>query len=107
MNETLKNRIKKETVLSNGLSISETEKRHDARIEQVYLDYWRKGVSPKYQDNRCTAPNEFIAANSDGSEDLVIFDPESRGYTLVGRVAEKGKGKYAHLTASLSVSNGQ
>lgn len=106
MNEKLKNRVKEKTILSNGLSISETEKRHDARIEQVYLDYWKKGVSPKYQDERCNEATLFVAANRDGSEDLVRFEPESRTYTHVKRLAEAGKGKYAYLTSLLPAFNG-
>lgn len=84
-------------ILSNGNTVSLTEERHNERIEQVYKDYWEKGVSPKYQDERCKAPDEFIAANKDGSEDLVKFNAGDRTYSVLRRVSEIGKGKFAYL----------
>lgn len=92
------NKIKAmDVILSNGNTVRLTEKRHNERIEQVYKSYWDKGISPKYQDERCKAPNEFIAANKDGSEDLVKFNAEDRTYSVISRVSEIGKGKFAYL----------
>lgn len=75
-------------ILPNGYTIGETELLHNERIKAVYAEYWSKGIVPKYQDERCTEPTQFIAVNQDGSEDLVRFDPESRTYTHVKRLSD-------------------
>lgn len=74
---------KKTFCLPNGRTVMETERLHNERIKAVYAEYWNKGISPKYQDGRCTKENEFIAVNPDGSEDLVSFNSESRTYTII------------------------
>lgn len=84
--------IDKNTFIPNGRTIAETERLHNERIKAVYAEYWSKGISPKYQDERCTETTQFIAANQDGSEDLVRFEPENRTYTTIHRVTEAGKG---------------
>ena len=81
-------------ILPNGRTIGDTERLHNERIKTVYAEYWSKGVSPKYQDERCNETTLFIAANKDGSEDLVRFEPKSRTYTHIRRLAEAGKGKF-------------
>lgn len=72
--------------LPNGRTVMETERLHNERIKAVYSEYWSKGISPKHQDERCAASNEFIALNQDGSEDLVRFDSQSRTYTIICRL---------------------
>lgn len=72
-------------VLDNGRTITETERMHNDRIKAVYEEYWSKGISPKYQDGRCST-NEFIAVNRDGTEDLIWFDSQSRTYTIICRL---------------------
>lgn len=79
-------------ILPNGRTIAETEQLHNERIKAVYTEYWSKGVSPKYQDERCTEATLFIAANQDDSKDLVRFNPENRTYTHIKRLTEAGKG---------------
>lgn len=81
-------------ILPNGRTIADTERLHNERIKAVYAEYWSKGVSPKYQDERCTEATQFIAVNQDGSEDLVRFEPESRTYTTIRRLTEAGKGRF-------------
>jgi outer membrane receptor for ferric coprogen and ferric-rhodotorulic acid len=81
-------------ILPNWRTIAETEQLHNERIKAVYAEYWSKGVSPKYQDERCNEATLFVAANQDGSEDLVRFEPETRTYTHIQRLAEAGKGNF-------------
>lgn len=81
-------------ILPNGRTIEETELLHNERIKAVYAEYWSKGIAPKYQDERCTEPTQFIAVNQDDSEDLVRFEPESRTYTTIRRLTEAGKGRF-------------
>lgn len=80
-------------ILPNGHTIGETELLHNERIKALYAEYWSKGIAPKYQDERCTEPTQFIAVNQDGSEDLVRFNPESRAYTTICRLTEAGHKK--------------
>lgn len=87
--------IDKDTfILPNQRTIKDTERMHTERIKTVYAEYWSKGISPKYQDERCTETTLFIAANQDGSEDLVRFEPENRTYTYVQKLTEAGKGLF-------------
>lgn len=87
--------INKDTfLLPNGRTIAETEQLHNERIKTVYAEYWSKGISPKYQDERCAEATLFIAANQDGSEDLVRFNPENRTYAHIRRLAEARKGNF-------------
>lgn len=75
-------------ILPNGRSIEETERLHNERIKAVYVEYWSKGIAPKYRDERCIQENEFVAVNQDGSENLVRLDLESREYTFIRKLTK-------------------
>jgi hypothetical protein len=78
--------------------IQRLNRAHRKRIEEIYLDAWQKGVSPRYRDERCKDKNQFIAANSDGSEDLVLLDLNKvRSSVLQKNVTAPGKGNFAYL----------
>jgi len=68
------------------------------RIEKIYLDAWQKGVSVQYKDERCKSDDQYIYANPDGSEDLILFDAKTRDITILQKgISEPGKGRYGHL----------
>ncbi len=68
------------------------------KIEEIYVDAWKKGVSPRYRDMRCKKSNRFIAANPDGSEDLVALDIENEMFTVVQKnIAPQWKGYFSYL----------
>ncbi|MDR3285971.1 MAG: xenobiotic reductase B [Prevotellaceae bacterium] len=94
---------KKNHLLPNGRTIEETENRINKTLERIYIDSWKKGVSVTYTDERCQGENYYISANMDGSEDLVFFDVKNRKYSVIERVAQEGKGKFAYLTKNLIV----
>ena len=101
MTEEEKKQLKETLVLPNGLTIAETERQHKEAVIQLYLDEWERGMVPKYRDERCSSDAEFIGANADGSEDLLLFDGATRTFTFLRCLAEPGQGKYAHLTKRL------
>jgi len=68
------------------------------KIEEIYKDAWKKGVSPRYRDMRCKEDNHFIAANPDGSEDLVALDVENEKFTVVQKnITPQKKGYFSYL----------
>ena len=68
------------------------------KIEEIYIDAWEKGVSPRYRDMRCKENNHFIAANPDGSEDLVSLDLENEKFTTIQKnITPQGKGYFSYL----------
>ena len=68
------------------------------KIEDIYIDAWKKGVSPRYRDMRCKKSNHFIAANPDGSEDLVALDIENENFTVVQKnISPQGEGYFSYL----------
>ncbi len=79
--------------LSNGKTVKEVNDNVRKEVENIYLEGWAKGISVPFWDNE----GRFYLANPDGSEDMVRFDRKERSYTVVSRVAEKGKGRYAYL----------
>lgn len=98
MTDLEKIQFKKRTVLPSGLTIAETERRMNERLADLYVEFWEKGLTPKYRDNRCKNDNEYIGANADGSEDLLLFDSENRTYTFLRQLVPPGKGQYTMLT---------
>jgi hypothetical protein len=68
------------------------------RIENLYVELWEKGLTPKYWDERCKSDSESISANVDGSEDLLLFNSENRTYTFLRQITPPGQGKFAYLT---------
>jgi len=47
---------------------------------------------------RCKKSNHFIAANSDGSEDLVALDVENENFTVVQKnITPQGEGYFSYL----------
>lgn len=92
-------KLKEQTYIGGGKTIAEFEQAAGQSIIKAVQDAWNKGVSVNYQDERCSDdPNEFIAANPDGSEDLIYIDLLSREKTIIRNLAPAGQGKYAHLT---------
>lgn len=91
-------RFKKSIVLPTGLTIAETERRMNESIADLYVEFWDKGLTPKYRDDRCKSDNEFISANADGSEDLLLFDSKNRTYTFLRQLVPPGQGEFAYLT---------
>lgn len=98
MTELDKIRLKKSTVLPTDLTIAETERRINKSIADLYIEFWDKGLTPKYRDDRCKSDNEFISVNADGSEDLSLFHSENRIYTFLRQLASPGQGEFDHLT---------
>jgi hypothetical protein len=62
MTELEKIQFKKSTVLASGLTVAETERRMNERIANLYVEFWEKGHTPKYCDNRCKSNKEIIGA---------------------------------------------
>jgi hypothetical protein len=98
MTELEKIQFKKSTVLASGLTVAETERRMNERIANLYVEFWEKGLTPKYRDDRCKSDKEFISANADGSEDLLLFDSEKRSYTFLRQLVPPGQGEFTALT---------
>ena len=91
-------KLKEETYIGGGKTIAEFEQAAGQSIIKAVQDAWSKGISVNYQDDRCSDdPNEFIAANPDGSEDLIYINYHSREKTIIRNLAPAGKGEYAHL----------
>ena len=105
MTESEKKHIKETVVLPNGLTIAETERQLRDAINQIYLDEWERGMVPKYRDERCRSEQEFIGANADGSEDLLLFDSKNKTFTVLRRLAEPGQGQLDYLTKRLEIAN--
>ena len=85
-------------MLTNGLTIAETNKAGAKLTEELYQHAFEKGIPMYYQDNRTKDPDEFIRANPDGSEDLIFYDFENDNRTLVKKLVPPAKGKFAHLS---------
>jgi hypothetical protein len=98
MTELEKIEFKKNTVLPSGLTIAETERRMKVRIENLYVELWEKKMTPKYRDERCKSKNEFISANADGSEDLLLFNSADSTYTFLRQLVPPGQGEFTYLT---------
>ncbi len=79
--------------LPNGKKATEVYKEVKQEVENIYLEGWSKGISIPFWDKE----GNFYLANPDGSEDLVSFDMDKRKYTVLSRIAEAGKGRYAYL----------
>ncbi|MCK9436343.1 MAG: hypothetical protein M0Q12_03950 [Synergistaceae bacterium] len=104
MNDLEKIQFKKSTILASGLTAAETERRMNEKIASLYVEFWEKGLTPKYRDNRCKSDKEFIGANADGSEDLLLFNSENRTYTILRQLVPPGQGQYAILTERIRYS---
>lgn len=98
MTDLEKIQFKKRTVLPSGLTVAETERRMNERIANLYVEFWEKGLTPKYRDKRCSSENEYIGANSDGSEDLLLFNSKTRSYTFLRQLVPPGKGQFTMIT---------
>ena len=112
--------------LPNGKKATEVYKEVKQEVENIYLEGWSKGVSIPFWDKEgnfylanpdgsedlvsfdmdwskgVSIPfwdkeGNFYLANPDGSEDLVSFDMDKMQYTVLSRIAEAGKGRYAYL----------
>ncbi len=91
------NQNPEDILLSNGLTIDETNRRSALLTEELYKNAFEKGVSMIYRDERTKAPDEFIRANPDGSEDLVAYDLGKRNHILIKKLIPPGKGYWAYL----------
>ncbi len=79
--------------LPNGKTADESNRNAMRKIESIYLDSWRRGISVPFFDN---AGNTYLA-NPDGSEDHVVLDRNTRTYNIICRTADPGKGRYSYL----------
>lgn len=85
--------IEKDMILPNGKTVGEAEEASRKKIESIYIDCWKKGISVPFFDNK---GNTYLA-NPDGSEDEADLDYETREYTIIKRIAEPGQGRFAYL----------
>ena len=84
-------------ILSNGRTITETNRLSASLAGQIYAYAFEKDVAMFYRDDRSLGEHEFIRANPDGSEDLIEFDIETRKDTFLRNLLPAGKGQYANL----------
>jgi len=82
-------------LMPNGLTVAETNREMARTTEELYKNAFSKGFPMFYRDERANAPGEFIRANPDGSEDLVVYDMGARTYSVVERLMPSGKGLWA------------
>lgn len=94
--------LKKIDRIAGGKTVAEAEQLASETTKNIWLNAWSKGISPHYQDERCTDPNQFIAARPDGSEDLIHIDISTRKETVIKNLAPPGRGKYTSL---IKISN--
>ena len=80
-------------LLPNGKTVGEAEEASRKKIESIYIDCWKKGISVPFFDNK---GNTYLA-NPDGSEDEGDLYYETREYTIIKRIAEPGQGRFAYL----------
>lgn len=80
-------------VLPSGKNLKDVYYNVKKRIEAIYLEGWAKGISIPFRDEN----RNLRLANPDGSEDLVEYNSKEKTYTIIKRVAEPGKGRYAYL----------
>ena len=80
-------------VLPNGLTAKEVNNAVRSEVERIYQESWLQGVSVPFFDEK---GNTYLA-NSDGSEDMVSLDRQTRTYSVVKRTAQPGQGRYAYL----------
>lgn len=92
-------------VLSSGYTIGETNRAGALLAEDIYRQAFKKGIPIYYQDERTKAADEFIAANPDGSEDLVKYDLEDRKHSLIKNLTPPGKSQFAYLSPSRSLTD--
>jgi hypothetical protein len=89
--------VKTKTVLSNGRTVAEVEIEAKKITDNLYADAFSRGISLYYKDERTKNSTEFIRANPNGSEDLVIFDLIAREYSLVKNLVPAGQGRWSHV----------
>lgn len=89
----IKTMIDKNIILPNGKTIAEAEEASRKKIEDIYLETWRKGNSVPFFDDE----GNIYLANPDGSEDEVKLDRPSQTFHIVKRIATPGQGRMAYL----------
>ena len=80
-------------VLPNGLTAKEVNDAVGREVERIYQESWLQGVSVPFFDEM---GNTYLA-NSDGSEDMVSLNRQTRTYSFIKRIAQPGQGRYAYL----------
>lgn len=80
-------------LLPNGMTAKEVNDAVRREVERIYQESWLQGVSVPFFDER---GNTYLA-NSDGSEDKVLLNRQTRVYSVVKRTAQPGQGRYAYL----------
>lgn len=83
--------------MPNGLTVEETNSKTFTTTENLYKNAFSKGIAMYYQDERSNAPQEFVRANPDGSEDLVKFDLPTRSYSIIKKLVPADEGRWAYL----------
>lgn len=71
---------------SNGKTIKQVNEEVSKEVERIYLEGWAKGIAIPFWDKE----GNYYLANLDGSEDLVSYNVDTRSYTVLSRVANKG-----------------
>ena len=80
-------------MLPNGLTPKEVNDAVRREVERIYQESWLQGVPVPFFDEK---GNTYLA-NSDGSEDLVSLNRQTRTYRVVKRIAQPGQGRFAYL----------
>jgi len=87
-----------EQLMPNGLTVAETNERTARITEAIHREAFAKGFPMFYRDERAKAQNEFIRANPDGSEDLILYDMDTSSYSVIAPLLPAGKGYWARLS---------
>lgn len=80
-------------VLPSGKNLKDVYYNVNKRTDAIYLECWGKGMSIPFRDEE----RNLRLANPDGSEDLAQYNVKEKKFTIIKRVAEPGKGRYAYL----------
>lgn len=80
-------------VLPNGMTVKEVNDAVRREVERIHQESWLQGVSVPFFDEM---GNTYLA-NSDGSEDMVSLNRQTRTYSFIKRIAQPGQGRYAYL----------
>lgn len=80
-------------VLPNGMTVKEVNDAVRREVERIHQESWLQGVSVPFFDEK---GNTYLA-NSDGSEDMVSLNRQTRTYSFIKRIAQPGQGRYAYL----------
>lgn len=80
-----------EQIMPNGLTISQINKSLEKRTEEIYREAFSKGIPKLYWDERSGPANEYVRANPDGSEDLILYDIDTMTCKVLKSLLPPGK----------------